>query len=153
MDNAENLDFMRPSSQDDWLHYHRIRQEQIFNRHSHVVYDPHHWTLIHPNHFHFILKKIDQVLGVIHIEFLDDQRAAIRPFAIDAPYQNQGYGSHLLKLAEKWIRQQGRTIIQLHANPPAVSFYERAGYTPHPFPEGSVEQLTRNCVDMMKRLK
>jgi GNAT superfamily N-acetyltransferase len=152
MNDFETLEFMVPLSGDDWHHYHRIRNEQLFSHYPHIVYDPTHWTITHPAHFHFILKKFEQVLGVIHIELLDDERAAIRPFAIDAPHQNKGYGSHLLRLAEKWICEQRRTIIHLHARLPAVSFYKKAGYTFHPFPEENIEQLTRNCVDMMKRL-
>lgn len=136
----EGFEFVQPMSSEDWHHYHRIRTDQIFARHSHVVYDPHHPTLTDPAHFHFILKKLDAVLGVAHVELLDDKRAALRPFAIDAPYQNQGYGTYLLKLVEKWILHQGRSVIQLHANPPALGFYQRAGYEPSPFIESGQEE-------------
>jgi len=147
----QGFEFVEPISE-DWQHYHRIRQEQIFDRHPHVVYDPNHWTLSHPNHFHFVFKKLDEVIGVVHVELLDDQRAAVRSFAIDKPYQNQGHGSHLLKLVEKWVKHQGKSMIQLHSNPSALMFYERASYTPHPFPEGE-PGLDKNAIDLMKNLR
>jgi GrpB-like predicted nucleotidyltransferase (UPF0157 family)/GNAT superfamily N-acetyltransferase len=146
------FEFVQPALEEDWYHYHRIRKEQIFDRHSHVIYDLNHWTITHPAHFHFILKKLETVIGVVHVELLDEQRAALRPFAIDKLYQNQGYGTYLLKLIERWVVHQGRNILQLHANPRALTFYQRAGYKQHPFEEGEKDQLTKNCVDLLKNL-
>ncbi|MFN7662238.1 MAG: GNAT family N-acetyltransferase [Alphaproteobacteria bacterium] len=130
---------MQPASEEDWHHYHRIRSEQIFAHYTHLVYDPHHPTLRDPAHFHFLLKKPDAVVGVAHVELLDGNRAALRPFAIDAPYQNKGYGSQFLELVEKWVMHKGRSTIQLHAKPLALSFYQRAGYETHPFVETTAE--------------
>ena len=157
----QGFEFISPVSEEDWHHYHRIRVEQIFARHSHVTYDPSHPTLTDPSHFHFILKKLDMVIGVAHMELLDDQRAALRPFAIDAPYQNKGHGSYLLSLIEKWIIHQGRSIIQLHANPHALRFYQQQGYEAHPFIESHEEERNReksqiwrtSCIDLRKNLR
>lgn len=85
----KGFEFMHPLLKEDWHHYHRIRKEQIFDRHEQVIYDPNHWTLNHPDHFHFVLKKLDKIIGVGHVELLDEDRAALRPIAIDKPYQNQ----------------------------------------------------------------
>ena len=145
------FEFVNVLVQKDWDTYHRIRQEQIFSHHPDVTYDPNHETLTHPNHFHFILRKLENIVGVCHVEFLDEDRAALRPFAIDAPYQKRGYGTYLLSLVEKWIQYQGKSFIHVHAYSPALNFYKKLGYVPHPFDEKK-EKMSEGCIDLRKTL-
>jgi GrpB-like predicted nucleotidyltransferase (UPF0157 family)/N-acetylglutamate synthase-like GNAT family acetyltransferase len=145
------FEFVNVLLQKDWDAYHRIRQEQIFSHHPDVTYDPHHETLTQPSHFHFVLKKLENIVGVCHVEFLDEDRAALRPFAIDELYQKRGCGTYLLSLVEKWIQYQGRSFIHVHANPRALSFYKKSGYTPYFFDEKK-EKMSEGCIDLRKIL-
>jgi GrpB-like predicted nucleotidyltransferase (UPF0157 family)/GNAT superfamily N-acetyltransferase len=133
----------------EWEAYHRIRKEQIFDLLG-ITYDPNHPTLKKENHFHFVLSLGTTIIGVAHIELLDDKRAALRPFAIDTPYQNQSMGSWFLTQLERWITHQQRSEIVLHANPQAVQFYKRLGYAEKLFiEEGNIDL---DSVDMVKQL-
>lgn len=132
----------------EWSAYHRIRKEQIFDGIG-LIYDPQHPTITAPDHYHFVMSIGTKIVGVAQVQLLDETRAALRPFAIDAPYQNQGLGTWFLKQIERWVSHQNRTLIQLHADPKALNFYKRAGYKTMPFPE---EQMHTGCIDMGKFL-
>lgn len=134
----------------EWEAYHRIRKEQIFDL-TKIQYDPHHPTITDPDHFHFVLYKGTKIIGVAHLEFLAVNEAALRPFAIDAPYQNQGIGTKFLVLLEKWLKLRGKTVIRLHANKRAQTFYERSGYKVMTF-HGYKPSLSSSTIDMGKEL-
>lgn len=142
----EGLTLLQPLLKSQWEAYHRIRKTQIFDPID-VVYDPKHPTIPAENHFHFIFLKGTEIVGTAQVELLDQHRAALRPFCIDAPYQNQGLGKKLLSLVERWVLHQGRRQIHLHANPRAVLFYRRAGYKemqfndPRPAPAVNIKTI------------
>lgn len=121
----------------EWEHYHRIRKEQIFDP-IHVIYDPHHPSLRMENHFHFVLYKGTTIVSVAHVELLNETEGALRSLATDEPFKNLGYGSHLLKLLEKWVTSKGRSIFKLHSNLRAESFYRKFGYGDMPFEDPSL---------------
>jgi GrpB-like predicted nucleotidyltransferase (UPF0157 family) len=135
----------------EWRDYHRIRKEEIFNP-AHVPYDEDHWTLSADNHIHFVLIYGTTTIGAAQIEFLLDNEAILRPFAIDSAYQRQGYGMQFLQMIERWLSHQGKTVLYLQASHQAVPFYEKNGYTPSPFDDPDDESLIDDCVDMKKIL-
>lgn len=118
----------------EWTAYHRIRKQQIFDP-LNVQYDPNHPTLKDQAHVHLVLYQGSEIVGAAHLEFLSQTEVALRPFAIDALYQNKGTGSKFLTAVERWLSEQGVRLLRLHAHPKALSFYLRLGYVPMPFPE------------------
>lgn len=132
----------------EWQEYHRIRREQIFDPLD-IIYDEKHPSLTADKHSHFILYKGVEVVTVAHIEFLNEEEVAIRSLATDKPYKMQGYAKYMMQLLEKWIKQQGRKIIKLHANPDAVMFYRKLGYNNMEFDDVSI---SKDVVDLGKRL-
>jgi GrpB-like predicted nucleotidyltransferase (UPF0157 family)/GNAT superfamily N-acetyltransferase len=112
---------------DEWDNYHRIRKEQIFDP-INVTYDPHHPSLTMETHYHFVLYRGTTIVSVAHVELLNETEAALRSLATDEPFKNKGNGSYLMKLIEKWLKSQGRTIFKLHSNLRAESFYRKLGY-------------------------
>lgn len=117
---------------DEWNNYHRIRKEQIFDP-INLTYDPHHPSLTMEKHYHFVLYKGTTVVSVAHVEFLNETEAALRSLATDEPVKRKGYGSHLMKLLEKWLKSQGRTIFKMHSNLRAEPLYRKLGYVDMPF--------------------
>ena len=111
----------------EWEAYHRIRKKEIFQL-MQVEYDPNHYSIKDSQHRHFVLYQGTDIVGVAQIEFLSLSDVALRPFAIDASYQNQEIGSKFLLLIEKWVKWQGREYIRLNAEPKAFNFYKRLGY-------------------------
>lgn len=123
----KGLRIVEAATNQEWRQYHKIRKELIFDVLG-VEYNPGHPTLSDSNHKHIVLIKDTHIVGVIHLEFLSDDHVAIRPFAIDKPYQNQGLGSAFYKLIEKWLKQKGVKLVQLHANSEALNFYMHLGF-------------------------
>lgn len=121
----------------EWENYHRIRKEQIFDP-IHVIYDPHHPSLTTENQFYFVLYKGTTIVSVAHVELLNETEAALRSLATDEPFKNQGYGSHLLNLLEKWVTHKGRSIFKMHSNFRSESFYRKFGYVDLPFDDPSI---------------
>lgn len=135
----------------EWEAYHTLRKKEIFDTTT-VIYDLTHRCFTDPNHFHFSLVKGVTMIGVAHIEILDKDRVALRPFAIDKLYQGQGFGKYFLSILEKWTRYQRRKTILLHARAETVGFYHTAGYREMPFPDKD-PPLYSPCIDMGKSLK
>lgn len=117
---------------EEWNTYHRIRREQNFEPLKRV-YDEHHPSMFAENSYNFILYKGTTIVSVILIEFLNDREAAIRSLATDGPMQRRGYGKYLVQFIEKWIKEQGCSIIHVHANLKAEGFYRALGYIEMPF--------------------
>ncbi len=128
--------------------YHRIRREQIFAPIK-VVYDENHPSLTLDNHFHFILYKGTKIICVAHVEFLNDRQAAIRSLATDEPHKRNGYGTHMMKLLERWIKSKGYDIIRIHAALRAEHFYRKLGYTDMDFDDVSI---SKEIIDLGKMI-
>lgn len=132
----------------EWDEYHRIRKKEIFDG-ADFEYNPNHPTITAEGHYHFVLYKGVEIVGVSHIELIDENISILRPFAIDAAHQRKGYGSYLLKIMEKWVKQKGRSILKMHADNEAVPFYKKHGYEEMEFDE---ESLFEDCTDLGKLL-
>lgn len=140
-----------PYSKDEWEGYHTIRELEIFSG-SNVVYDRYHPSFYSPAHYHFIMVKGTEVIGISHVEILDDQMAALRSIAVKREYQHKAYGSQLLKMTERWVIQQHRRTIVCHADKQAVTFYLRHGYTEMPF-HIKHRHTFHDTVDMGKKMR
>lgn len=117
----------QPTTESEWAQYHRIRHTQTGDP-LNSAYDPNHEVFRDKEHFHFVFYKGHEIIGILHVQFFNEKVCAIISMAIDAPYQNQGYGTHLLQLIEKWIHDQGRMGIQVHSDSKAVNFYKKSDY-------------------------
>ncbi len=95
----EGLSIVQALMDDEWKSYHRIRGA-----------DENLGKIEIENHYHFVLIKCSDVIGMFHIELLDNGRAILHHLAIDMAYQNQGHEEMLRRLAEKWANHQGREI-------------------------------------------
>lgn len=123
----QELRLLHCAHYEDWDAYHRIRDEQIFDRND-IAYDKNHPSITAENHFHFVLCKGTRVVSVAHVELLNEKEAAIRSLATDEPEKNKGYGKKLMELLERWIALQGRKTIKLHSALEAEKFYRKLGY-------------------------
>lgn len=127
----------------EWETYHRIRTEQLFAP-SGITYDPNHPTLSANNHYHLVLYKGTTIVSVAQVEILDNDVAALRSIATDAPYQRQGYASYLLRLIERWLQYRNIKTVKAHAELPAEPFYRKRGYVDMPFDDVSISNTIVN---------
>ncbi len=144
----EGMRLMMCTHYAEWDAYHRIREAQIFRR-TQMVYDRNHPTLTDEGHFHFVLCKGTQVVSVAHVEFLSEKEAALRSLATDEEYKCQGYASYMLGLLERWVKEQGRKVIKVHAALDAEKFYRNYGYEDMLFADVSISTET---IDLGKKL-
>src|SRR5262245_13744640 len=92
--NLNPLQMMKCTHDTEWDAAKRLRQKYFFDPLS--ISDPYTWTFDHKEHAHLILYQGTQIIGYAHIQFWEDQRAALRIIVIDAPYRQHGLGSQFL---------------------------------------------------------
>lgn len=131
-----------------WEAYHRICREQVFMPIG-VAYDPNHPSLTADNHFHLVLFKGIKVVTMAHVEFLADNSVALRAFATDELYKQQGFGRTMLVLLERWLKQKGKSIVRMHAVLRSEHFYRNLGYSDMPFDD---RPIANEIVDLGKLL-
>lgn len=149
MNDESNFTIKSPTSLHDWEMYHEIRTTNLFAP-LNIQYDRDHPSLRDPSNHHYLFLKNEKVIGTLQIETLQHNSCAIRTIAINDPHKNKGYGSLLLLLAEEIIKEFKCTMIHLHSNPKAVSFYQKNGYSKMEFPNDP--KLHAKCIDMGKVL-
>jgi GNAT superfamily N-acetyltransferase len=135
----------------EWFHYHRIRKSEIFEKYfPEVIYDPNHPSITSTSTKHYVLYKGNIIIGTVFTDILDERKVAMRLLAIDAAFQNQGYGSFFVKEIEKLVKLEGYKVILLHANPSAYHFYQQNGYSEMEFIEE--DAINSSAIDMGKIL-
>lgn len=72
----------------------------------------------------FVAKENNQIVGTAAIH-----NNLIMDVFVDPEYEGKGVGSELLSHLEQLARLQGHTTTQISANPYAIDFYEKLGYT------------------------
>lgn len=83
---------------------------------------------ITPEHLHhfWVLKKQNQVIGVVGLEVLAPC-ALLRSLAVDPGHRNDGLGSQLTEQAEKYARSLNMQVLYLLTTT-AESFFAKRGY-------------------------
>jgi GNAT superfamily N-acetyltransferase len=126
--NNNKLNLHAASSNDEWFHYHRIKIIERFRYFGEINYSKNDPIYSDANHLHYVFYLRDDIIGTLHIEKLDNNAVILRLIVIDANNKNKGYGSFMIKQAEEMLKSEGYKKIFLHANPEALSFYQKNGY-------------------------
>jgi GNAT superfamily N-acetyltransferase len=83
---------------------------------------------------HFGLFKNEKLIGVVSVfktknELFDaESQFQIRGMAVLEEFQNQGFGTQLLTVAEKFCTEENTAILWFNAREKAVSFYKKLGF-------------------------
>ena len=85
-----------------------------------------------------MLYKSDKIVSVAAVEFLNESEVSIRSLATDEVDKNRGYARHMMQLLERWIKQQGKEVIKIHAADTAEIFYRKLGYNDMEFNDVSI---------------
>jgi GrpB-like predicted nucleotidyltransferase (UPF0157 family)/GNAT superfamily N-acetyltransferase len=94
--------------------------------------DPYTWTFESTEHKHLVLYQGIDIAGYVHIHFLKD-KASIPIIVVHQDRRNQGVGSKLLALSEKWLKKLGVKSIHAQVNESNMRFYITNDYTEMPF--------------------
>ncbi|KIE05404.1 hypothetical protein NF27_DT01780 [Candidatus Jidaibacter acanthamoeba] len=133
----------------EWEQYHIIREAELFKNPDNK-YDRMHPSLSDSNNLHYVFYKGADIIGVIQIEQLTSEKVAFRNIAIKGNFKNRGFGSDLIKQAERIAKNKGYKLILLHAAKEAYNFYKRNGFSEMEFKE-EVE-FNLECIDMGKKI-
>jgi GNAT superfamily N-acetyltransferase len=113
-----------------WAAYHAIRRDAIFA----LLLPEQSYDENHPDEFKFgnlphILNHGGELIGTVRIDLLNPTQAGLRLIGIRPDRQRQGHGRALLKLAERAVRDFGRTKVVINAHPTSLAFYLANGYS------------------------
>lgn len=148
--NFNRIRMMKCTHYAEWEIAKKLRNKYFFDPLK--ITDPYTWTFDHKDHVHFILYQGVEMVGYAHIQFWQDQRAALRIIVIDEDYRQYGLGSQFLQLCEQWLKKQGVKSLHDEARQNVVSFYRRNGYTEMPFKDPSGEPPSHYDIAMGKKL-
>lgn len=73
----------------------------------------------------FVAEQHERIVGTVTVE---PATKIIRALFVDPAYQNRGYGTELMNVAEQWCREHGIDEVTIVANLGAVNFYPPRGY-------------------------
>jgi GrpB-like predicted nucleotidyltransferase (UPF0157 family)/GNAT superfamily N-acetyltransferase len=135
---------------EEWAAARHFRQKYFFDKVP--VIDPYTWTFDRKDHVHFVLYEGTKIVGYAHIQLWADQRAALRIIVIEESLRNKGRGGQLLELCERWLQQQGITVLQTQASPNAYAFYCKHGYIKMPFNDPDGYEGDPQDIEMGKKL-
>jgi GNAT superfamily N-acetyltransferase len=91
------------------------------------VYDPNRPDDRAPGHFPKVLTHRGEFIGTVRID-VANEIAYLRRVAIDEPWQRQGFGRELIRLAEAFARDAGCRRVESDVAVDAVDFYVKCGY-------------------------
>lgn len=139
---------MQVCTEREWNEYHQLCA-QLFEG-LEVVYDPNHSSITSKKHFHFVLYVGVEIVTAAQLEQLSEREWAVRLLITHATERGKGYGTACIRLLERWIKQQGGTLIRLHSSAVAVNFYRELGYVDMPW-DGDTS-INPDAVDLGKVL-
>lgn len=134
----------------EWEIYHKLRETLLFQAYGRTEYDRNHPSLTAENHYHFVMYDGEKIVTIAMLQILDDGRAALRALATDPDFQMRGYGAKAMVYLENWAKEQGCTLMIMHAARPAVGFYRRVGYKDMNFSED--RSINVDIIDLGKEL-
>ncbi len=117
--------------ENEWLAAKNFRNKYFF-KHKNME-DPYTWTFDHKDHKHFVLYQGAEIIGYSHVQLWPEHRVALRIISIDEKKRNNSYGSQLMQLIEKWLKNQDYKSIHVESTPETLAFYKKNGYIETPF--------------------
>lgn len=115
-----------------------------------ATYDRNYPTFKNPDYFHFVLYVGTQIVTAAQIQKLNEVEWAVRFLVTKLAERGKGYGTACMQLLEKWMKQQGCTLVRLHASRMAEPFYRGIGYEDLPWTVD--KSIDHEAVDLGKKL-
>jgi GNAT superfamily N-acetyltransferase len=135
-----------PSCDEEWLAFHAIRREVLFESRGKDDYIENHPDDSKPGNHPMALVYRRDIIGVVRVDVCDTE-AWLRRVAIRESVQRLGHGRILLRLAEAFAKDQGCWEVRTNAALEAVGFYLRCGYE-----QDNQRRAPGNSVSMKKSL-
>jgi predicted GNAT family N-acyltransferase len=126
-------------------HVMPIRREVFINEQQ--VPEELEWDEFDQDALHAIVKKDQEVIGTARL-IIDGQDARIGRMAIKKDFRGQGIGQEMLEALVTKSLELHVTLIKLHAQVHAVSFYAKLGFEAHGeiFSEAGIDHVNMQKV-------
>jgi len=126
-------------------HVMPIRREVFINEQQ--VPEELEWDEFDQGALHAIVKKEQEVIGTARL-IIDGQEAKIGRMAIKKDFRGQGIGQEMLEALVTKSLELHVTLIKLHAQVHAVSFYAKLGFEAHGeiFSEAGIDHVNMQKV-------
>jgi len=126
-------------------HVMPIRREVFINEQQ--VPEELEWDEFDQDALHAIVKKEQEVIGTARL-IIDGQDARLGRMAIKKDFRGQGIGQEMLEALVTKLLELHVTLIKLHAQVHAVSFYAKLGFEAHGeiFSEAGIDHVNMQKV-------
>jgi N-acetylglutamate synthase-like GNAT family acetyltransferase len=145
----EEFDLKLCLTEEDLLPVHEIREAILFKG---LPYDRAHKGDRNPHHFNFVYLKDGKTVGVVRLDLLQENEAAVRLVTILPAYQNKGIGSKMLAAVEVFARDKNIKRLLTNAGAEAQGFYQKLGYLLGSWTDPG-QGLGRPIVQMIKEIR
>ena len=113
------------------INFHSEEYQKLLNFRFHNLREPLNlkWSkedlLNEDQQNHFALKNQNEIVGSFCLKKIDCSTIRLRQMAIEKKWQNQGYGSSILKFSEKFAIKKNYKKIIIIARLSAMDFYKK----------------------------
>ena len=136
--------------QAEWDAVKKLRNSYFFKLHN--IDDPYTWTLDDPLHKHLIFYQGTDIIGYAHIQLWTEKTAALQVIVIEETNCNNGFGTRLLQLCEKYLKNLGYNSLHAHIPPNALTFFKKNNYSEMPFNDPDCYESDPQDTDVRKNL-
>jgi N-acetylglutamate synthase-like GNAT family acetyltransferase len=145
-------ELVKVTTEGDWRAYHSLRRQVLWEARGQDGYDERrldeYLALNHP----LLLKLDGRPIGTTRLDNLGNGRGVVRLVAIAADVQRQGHGRALSALVDNYARGLCLTTLLVNADPEAVGYYEKMGWTACLWDEAELTGIVAACKQMAKLL-
>ncbi|SMO49193.1 GNAT family N-acetyltransferase [Melghirimyces algeriensis] len=92
---------------------------------------------------HFLAKENGQAVGTARLRWVSAKVGKVERVAVLSSHRGTGLGRALMDAIESYAIQHEASMLKLHAQTSALSFYRKLGYDPHgePFMDAGIEHI------------
>nr|WP_245505823.1 GNAT family N-acetyltransferase [Rhizobium sullae] len=112
-----------------WDAYHNIRQLVLYDLRGRDGYDPQHPDEYRDDRVPLLLLQNGVPVGTVRLDPVESERGIVHMVAILPSLQRQGIGRVMMLALEALALDNALGKLELYADPGAVGFYEKLGWS------------------------
>ncbi len=143
---------IKVTTESDWLDYHSLRREVLWEARGLSGYDERHGDEYLPANHPLLLKLDGRSIGTTRLDDFQNGTGAVRLVAIAVDLQRCGHGRALSALVENYARRLGLRTLFVNAVPDATGYYEKMGWEFYTWDQSELIGIASDCKQMRKVL-
>jgi N-acetylglutamate synthase-like GNAT family acetyltransferase len=138
-------ELVKVTTENDWRAYHSLRRHVLWEARGRNGYDEKRPAEYAAANHPLLLKLGGRPIGTTRLDDLGDGRGVVRLVAIAADVQRRGHGRALSVLVEDYARALGMKTLLVNADPEAVGYYEKIGWTACTWDVAELTGIAADC--------